>query len=65
MKEYFIKGFVMDDECLKNLFVGDFVVLDYFDEMLECICDICVSECCVYLWVKEIFIMVVDYELFN
>lgn len=39
-----VKGFVMDDECFKN-FDG---WLDYFDELLECICDIWAFEKCFY-----------------
>lgn len=35
LQEYLIKGFVMDDERLKNPPVGSSTVPDYFDEMLE------------------------------
>lgn len=45
IKDYFIKGFVMDDECFKN---GCFFGKDYFKELLERVCLICSSECCIY-----------------
>jgi hypothetical protein len=35
LQEYLIKGFVMDDQRLKNPPVGSSAVPDYFDEMLE------------------------------
>jgi hypothetical protein len=35
LKEYIVKGFVMDDERLKNPPVPGSAVPDYFDEMLE------------------------------
>lgn len=65
LKEYLIKGFVMDDERLKNPPVGQSAVPDYFDEMLERIRDIRASERRVYLRVKEIFTMAADYEPSN
>lgn len=65
LKEYLIKGFVMDDERLKNPPVGSSSVPDYFDEMLERIRDIRASERRVYLRVKEIFTMAADYEPSN
>ncbi|KOO17584.1 2-hydroxyacid dehydrogenase [Morganella morganii] len=65
LEQYLIKGFVMDDERLKNPPVGQSVVPDYFDEMLERIRDIRASERRVYLRVKEIFNMAADYEPSN
>ncbi len=65
LEQYLIKGFVMDDERLKNPPVGQSVVPDYFDEMLERIRDIRASERRVYLRVKEIFTMASDYEPSN
>ncbi|QPN90672.1 RhuM family protein [Proteus vulgaris] len=65
LEQYLIKGFVMDDERLKNPPVGRSVVPDYFDEMLERIRDIRASERRVYLRVKEIFTMAADYEPSN
>ena len=54
LKEFIVKGFVMDDERLKNPPVGSSAVPDYFDEMLERIRDIRASERRVYLRVREI-----------
>jgi hypothetical protein len=62
LKEYIIKGFVMDDERLKNPPVAGAAVPDYFDEMLERIRDIRASERRMYLRVKEIFAMAGDYD---
>jgi hypothetical protein len=62
LKEYIIKGFVMDDERLKNPPVKDSAVPDYFDEMLARIRDIRASERRMYLRVREIFAMAADYE---
>jgi hypothetical protein len=62
LKEYIIKGFVMDDERLKNPPVGQSVVPDYFAEMLERVRDIRASERRVYLRVREIFALAADYE---
>jgi len=62
LQEYLIKGFVMDDERLKNPPVGKSAVPDYFDEMLERIRDIRASERRVYLRVREIFALAADYQ---
>ncbi|MGD0566327.1 MAG: virulence RhuM family protein [Candidatus Goldiibacteriota bacterium] len=62
LKEYIIKGFVMDDERLKNPPVKGSFVPDYFDEMLARIRDIRTSERRVYLRVREIFAMAADYD---
>ena len=61
IEEYLVKGFVMDDERLKNPPVGHSAVPDYFDEMLERIRDIRASERRVYLRVTDIFAMASDY----
>lgn len=63
LKEYIVKGFVMDDERLKNPPVAGSSIPDYFDEMLERIRDIRASERRMYLRVKEIFAMASDYDL--
>ena len=55
LEEYLVKGFVMDDQRLKNPPVGTSAVPDYFSEMLERIRDIRASERRVYLRVREIF----------
>jgi len=62
IKEYLIKGFVMDDERLKNPQIKDSTIPDYFDEMLARIRDIRSSERRLYLRVKEIFAMAGDYN---
>ncbi|MDX6021382.1 RhuM family protein [Scandinavium sp. V105_16] len=62
LQEYLVKGFLMDDERLKNPPVGKSVVPDYFDEMLERIRDIRSSERRVYLRVLDIFTMAADYR---
>ena len=62
LREYIVKGFVMDDERLKNPPVKGLSVPDYFDEMLERIRDIRASEKRLYLRVREIFTMAADYE---
>lgn len=62
LQEYLIKGFVMDDERLKNPPVGTSAVPDYFEEMLERIRDIRASERRVYLRVREIFALAADYQ---
>ncbi|MFH1931451.1 MAG: virulence RhuM family protein [Pseudomonadota bacterium] len=62
LKEYIVKGFVMDDERLKNPPVKDSAVPDYFDELLARIRDIRASERRMYLRVKEIFAMAGDYD---
>ncbi|MDO4228148.1 virulence RhuM family protein [Neisseria sp.] len=59
--EYLQKGFVLDDERLKNPPVGTVPAPDYFDELLERIRDIRASEKRVYLRVREIFALAADY----
>ncbi len=61
LKEYIIKGFVLNDERLKNPPAAS-AEPDYFDEMLERIRDIRASERRMYLRVREIFAMAADYE---
>lgn len=62
LKEFIIKGFVMDDERLKNPPVGKSVIPDYFAEMLERVREIRASERRMYLRVREIFALAADYE---
>lgn len=62
LKEYIIKGFVMDDVRLKNPPVAGSTVPDYFAEMLERVRDIRASERRMYLRVREIFALAADYE---
>ncbi|MDA3806782.1 MAG: virulence RhuM family protein [Thiomicrorhabdus sp.] len=61
LSEYLRKGFVMDDERLKNPPVEGSGVPDYFDELIERIRDIRASERRMYLRVQEIFTLASDY----
>ncbi len=62
LKEYLVKGFVLDDERLKNPPVAGSAVPDYFAELLERIRDIRASERRMYLRVREILALAADYE---
>lgn len=62
LTEYIIKGFVMDDERLKNPPQNGSNLPDYFDEMLDRIRDIRSSEKRMYLRAKDIFTLAADYE---
>ena len=57
LKEYIVKGFVMDDERLKN--PGGW---DYFDELLARIRDIRASEKRFYQKVRDLFKLSSDYQ---
>jgi hypothetical protein len=59
LKEFMIKGFVMDDERLKNPNGRP----DYFDELLERIRDIRASEKRFYQKVRELFALSNDYDV--
>ena len=59
LKEYMKKGFVLNDERLRN--PREFGA-DYFDELLERIRDIRASEKRIYQKVKDIFALSVDYD---
>jgi hypothetical protein len=58
LKEFMVKGFVMDDERLKNPDGRP----DYFDELLERIRDIRASEKRFYQKVRELFALSSDYN---
>jgi hypothetical protein len=60
LAEFLLKGFVLDDERLKN--PPGPGVPDYFDELLERIRDIRASERRMYLRVKEILALAADYQ---
>lgn len=60
LEEYLRKGFVMDDERLKN--PPGPGVPDYFDELLERIRDIRSSEARMYLRVRDVFALAADYQ---
>jgi hypothetical protein len=57
LKEYLVKGFVMDDERLKN--PGGW---DYFDELLARIREIRASEKRFYQKVRDLFALSSDYQ---
>jgi hypothetical protein len=58
LKEYMVKGFVIDDERLKNPDGRP----DYFDELLERIRDIRASEKRFYQKVRDLFSLSSDYD---
>lgn len=59
LKEYIIKGFVMDDDRLKN---GRCFGKDYFKELLERVRSIRASERRIYQQITDIF---AEYDKFN
>lgn len=58
LKEYIVKGFVLDDERLKNPQVGN----DYFDELTRRIQDIRTSERRFYQKITDIYATSIDYD---
>lgn len=58
IREYIVKGFVLDDERLKN----PDLPFDYFDELLRRIQDIRTSEKRFYQKITEIYATSVDYD---
>jgi len=59
LKEFIIKGFVLDDERLKQ---GKNFGKDYFDELLERIREIRASERRFYQKITDIYALSVDYD---
>jgi len=59
LREYMIKGFVLDDERLKN---GAHFGKDYFDELLERIREIRASERRFYQKITDIYATSMDYD---
>jgi hypothetical protein len=59
LKEFIIKGFVLNDEMLKN---GKSFGKDYFEELLERIREIRSSERRFYQKITDIFALAADYE---
>ncbi len=60
LREYIVKGFVLDDERLKS---GKFLRKEYFDELLERIRDIRASERLFYQKITDIYAQCsVDYD---
>ncbi|QQS06919.1 MAG: virulence RhuM family protein [Fibrobacterota bacterium] len=60
LKEFLVKGFVLDDERLKN--PPGPGIPDHFDEMLERIRDIRASERRMYLRLRDILALAADYR---
>lgn len=60
LKEFIIKGFVMDDERLKQ--GGTVFGVDYFEELLERIREIRASERRFYQKITDIYATAVDYD---
>lgn len=60
LKEFVIKGFVLDDERLKN---GKYFDKDYFDELIKRVRDIRTSERNFYQKVTDIYATSVDYTV--
>ena len=56
VKDYTIKGWVMDDERLKN--GGSVLTVEYFDRLLELICEIRLSERRFYQKITDIYAIV-------
>jgi hypothetical protein len=59
LREYLVKGFVMDDQRLKE---GRNLGADYFDELLERIRDIRASEKRFYRKITDIYKLSMDYD---
>ena len=59
LKEYIVKGFVLDDERLKNPQVGN----DYFEELSRRIQDIRTSERRFYQKITDIYATSIDYDV--
>lgn len=60
IKEFMIKGFVLDDERLKN--GGNIFGKEYFDELLERVQEIRASERLFYQKLTDIFAESIDYD---
>ena len=60
VKEYTIKGFVLDDERLKNS--GTILTKEYFDVLLERIREIRISERKFYQKITDIYTTSIDYD---
>ncbi|MCK4649716.1 virulence RhuM family protein [Candidatus Pacearchaeota archaeon] len=59
LREYILKGFVLDDERLKN---GEYFGKNYFDELVDRIRDIRTSERNFYQKITDIYATSVDYN---
>ncbi|NLV22557.1 MAG: virulence RhuM family protein [Syntrophomonadaceae bacterium] len=61
VKDYTIKGFAMDDERLKN--GGSILTEQYFEEQLQRIREIRLSERKFYQKITDIYVTAIDYDL--
>ena len=59
LREYVVKGFVLDDERLKE---GRTLGTDYFDELLERIREIRASEKRFYQKIRDLYALAIDYD---
>jgi hypothetical protein len=59
LREYVVKGFVLDDERLQE---GRSLGADYFDELLERIREIRASEKRFYQKIRDLYALAVDYD---
>jgi hypothetical protein len=59
LREYIVKGFVLDDERLKE---GRTLGADYFDELLERIREIRASEKRFYQKIRDLYALSIDYD---
>ena len=59
-RDYTIKGWVMDDERLKN--GGSVLTTEYFDRLLEQIREIRISERRFYQKITDIYATALDYD---
>ena len=59
LTEYIVKGFVLDDERLKE---GRSLGTDYFDELLERIREIRASEKRFYQKIRDLYALAIDYD---
>lgn len=59
LSEYVVKGFVLDDERLKE---GHALDADYFDELLERIREIRASEKRFYQKIRDLYALSIDYD---
>ncbi len=59
LEEYIVKGFTMDDERLKQI---KHLGKDYFDELLERIREIRLSERRLYQKITDIYVLSTDYD---
>lgn len=59
LREYLVKGFVLDDERLRE---GRTLGTDYFDELLERIREIRASERRFYQKIRDLYTLAIDYD---